>query len=174
FYSGESGVAQDLGSGWVKLDTYTPALLTNIGSTWSRNPYVGGPSENIEGGSMYAQRFLVSGQPLTIASVGAFIRVFGGPTDKLYWEIHDTGTDTLLPGASGVLTSSSAQVPAMTWYDDPIPTLIIPIGSYRFILKSPGSTGGNYYYWELLDPNNLSSPYIDLTYGGTAQYSETY
>ena len=172
FY-GTLGVAQNTGGGWQAI-SLMPVFLVNLGGNWFGNPLAEASPAVIYQNNYLAQRFRVTGAPLTIASVAAFVNQVGAavPSDNLYWEIRNAGATVALPGGSGTLAAAQTMT-SVDWLGTLIPTLVLPTGNYEFVLKSPLSTNASYFQWISQDPASTISPYLDTTYDGVNAYCET-
>jgi hypothetical protein len=160
------------GTTW-SFDNYPEksVFLVNYSGTWDGNPVYYGAPNLIYSSNTQGERFVLT-QPLTIISVGSDVRGVGTQTDNLYWAIRNVDSGTLI--GSGIFATPGQLVNDDQWVDAPISALILNPGTYRFELSSPGGTNGyNYYYWGSHSPVSMTSPYIDLTYGGGTNYAES-
>jgi hypothetical protein len=165
---------QYTGTGWTAAGTQ-PIFEVNDSfgisqgdTSGSLYPYL------ISAGGYASEYFTVAANPVTLASVGAYVNLVGVPIDNLYWDILNTSTNLTAAGGGGILGSSANISTSFAWVDQPVTPFVLSPGTYRFLLKSPGSAYPAYYEWESLSQGQitvLNSTEIALGYGGTSAYA---
>jgi hypothetical protein len=162
------GVAKNLGSGWATYGGIQPLFVVNYPGTdnYGGNPYAAVEVRELSNASTLAQIFEVPDNPMTIQSVGAYVKKTGSPSGNLLWNIEDYSTTITV--ASGTLSSPGQAGVSYAWIEVAITPVVIPTGIYRLVLSSPGSSGSNKYFWQASDGGVNAGLFKDYTtYKGT-------
>jgi N-acetylneuraminic acid mutarotase len=175
------GAAKNVGNGWVFDPTVQPLFVLQYAGTnnFDGNPYAAVTeiivNNTIPPAGMPAELFPVNGGSFTIQSVGAYLRENGSPSANLNWQIVDASAGTTMGG--GILATPAQVGGTYGWVETNITPLVLPTGTYRFVLSSTPSYPSNYnnYLWMAASTGGLMSISLDnITYDGSLGRAQTW
>ncbi len=155
------GAAKNLGTGWTALGGVQPLFFLQFG-----NNFLDGNlndlqvDEMVYGNNQESEMFVLNGVPVTITSVGAFVKEIGSPSESLTWAIKDGNVNINI--ATGILAMPSQVGPGYQWVETNLPTpLVLSPDNYIFALNSSGSSNSsNCYSWSLGGCESLGFKYL--------------